>query len=736
MRSLAVSLVTLALLVPLPVGASPDDRLRISLSDFETVFTDPRTLKASSLVNNEKYDGARDILLRVGVKGDDSEHVERLRFLMGYALTNDRQWNAAHAVLDGLETDVPVIAHLVSHLLGRTLAAMDRHREAVSAFSSVPKDSTVGISALLRKGDSLMALHDAEEALEAYGNAMDAGRGDPIVVGKMASSLIGLGNRDEAIRILREAYFGSAVSGRASMKRMLKDLGVELDPTQKERLEYARALLDVHGNDRAISEARPLLDCTDKTVMCGALFVTGKALSKLRRHDEALGMFEEAIRDCEGHIDMAYTIFNAVRSAFRSGKHQTADALSAALSKDFPSSSLNDDVSIWRARRRLGLGDVQGAEAILLESLKSWPDGDMANESRWLLAWGAVKVHAFGKALRRLTIGARAVGNDQEYGSRFSYWLARTLELSGERGSAGVAYLDCVRDFPMTYYSFLALNRLAGSMASRAGEYLRKAASAPPVGPYLSISGLSDRDLASIGRIKWLMQTGLASLAADEARHGGLSGPDGAWLTAMVLDQGGSYTRSHRTAHKALIETGGFWPDSLRTGYYRLSYPRPFKGIVEKVAGESGLDPFLIWAVMREESAFVPGIESRSNAIGLMQLIMPTARAMARRLGLRATERTLRRPDVNIRLGAAYLSRLLKRFGEPLLAIPGYNAGGGAISRWLSANRGVSLDTFVESIAAHETRDYARKVFRSFAVYRLLYEEGARRFTRVRFRRR
>ena len=179
-----------------------------------------------------------------------------------------------------------------------------------------------------------------------------------------------------------------------------------------------------------------------------------------------------------------------------------------------------------------------------------------------------------------------------------------------------------------------------------------------------------------------------------------------------------------------------FWPDAASTGYFQLAYPRPYASLVEAAAREAGIETALIWGVMRQESAFVAGIESRANAIGLMQLILPTAESMAKRLSLTATPRTLRQPEVNIRLGATYLSLLIRRFGQPLLAIPGYNAGGGAISKGLKANPGLPLDEFVETIGAEETRRYARKVFESYAAYRFLYNQGDDRFTRVEFVRR
>src|SRR5512145_1795033 len=78
-------------------------------------------------------------------------------------------------------------------------------------------------------------------------------------------------------------------------------------------------------------------------------------------------------------------------------------------------------------------------------------------------------------------------------------------------------------------------------------------------------------------------------------------------------------------------------------------------------------------------------------------------------------------PATNIRIGAAYLGELLARYGrQPALALAAYNAGGGAVARWLGARGGLELDEFVEEIPIDETRGYVKRVLRSFAAYRLL----------------
>jgi soluble lytic murein transglycosylase len=125
---------------------------------------------------------------------------------------------------------------------------------------------------------------------------------------------------------------------------------------------------------------------------------------------------------------------------------------------------------------------------------------------------------------------------------------------------------------------------------------------------------------------------------------------------------------------------------------------------------------------MREESALDPAVVSQAGAVGLTQLMPATAAEVAKRLRIGPiTPTTLVDPAINIRIGAAYLGELLARYGrQPALALAAYNAGGGAVGRWLEARGGLELDEFVEEIPIDETRGYVKRVLRSFAAYRLL----------------
>ncbi len=720
---------------PAPAKPAAPKRTHVRPDDLATVFPDGPVARALELIHQDDWDGARTTLLDTARDGKTPEHLDRIRFLLGLACVKSSDWMGALAVLDGLEKTTPAVADRVRYLRGLALAGLGRTDDALGDLAAVSRGSPVGTAAVLARADLLAGIDRPADAAKAYGDAVAAGRRDPETLSHLATALTAAGRSEDAAALLRKAYFEAAASGRAVYRRILEGLGVKLVATPRETLDHAHALLDAQMSEAALAEAKGLTSSKDADLRCDALMVAGGALTKLRRHPEALAVYQDAA-DCGTHADLARVFFNAARAAYRSLKPDDGDRGVARLAREIPASTLNDDLAVMRARNLLGRGDEAGAVAALQASLAAWPDGDMANESRWVIAWIAFRARHYESSLARMKDGAEAAVDEPQYAQRFCYWTARTLELLERADEADDAYLACVRDHPVTFYGTLALSRLATLRKASPGALVRKAAEDAPdaPGPWLSIADAGLLQRAPFDRALWLLRTGLPEMAAEEvagAAEGGAG--DDAWLAAAILDAGGQYTRSHRAAATLLRKGPRFWPDADTAGYWRVAYPRPFAGIVRAASQESGVDPALIWAVMREESAFVAGIESRANAIGLMQLILPTAKSVAARLKLDATPETLRTPEVNIRLGAGYLAELLKQLRDPVLAIPGYNAGGGAISKWRAAHPKAPLDEFVEEIGAQESRDYARKVYESFVAYRLLYAEGADRYLTVRF---
>ena len=177
-------------------------------------------------------------------------------------------------------------------------------------------------------------------------------------------------------------------------------------------------------------------------------------------------------------------------------------------------------------------------------------------------------------------------------------------------------------------------------------------------------------------------------------------------------------------ARGGLIELDA-WTAAYPIGPHRLAwevaFPRPFAAEVDRAAGESGTPVGLLFAIMREESAFAPRALSRAGARGLLQLMPATAGKMARPLGLPHDAEALEQPDVNARLGARFLASLRRRFAHaPLLAVPAYNAGPLAVERWCAERPSLDFDLWVEAIPYRETRLYTKRVLASLAAYEAL----------------
>lgn len=137
------------------------------------------------------------------------------------------------------------------------------------------------------------------------------------------------------------------------------------------------------------------------------------------------------------------------------------------------------------------------------------------------------------------------------------------------------------------------------------------------------------------------------------------------------------------------------------------------------------IDPFLLTALVAQESTFQADVRSSADAWGLMQLLPSTGRRYATKIGVRGfTTARLTDPDTNVRLGTAYLSDLLKQFGDPAPALAAYNAGEGRVVRWQAERPGAARDEFVDDIPFPETQNYVKRIIGTTEDYRILYAQA------------
>ncbi|HUS08809.1 MAG TPA: lytic transglycosylase domain-containing protein, partial [Bryobacteraceae bacterium] len=163
--------------------------------------------------------------------------------------------------------------------------------------------------------------------------------------------------------------------------------------------------------------------------------------------------------------------------------------------------------------------------------------------------------------------------------------------------------------------------------------------------------------------------------------------------------------------------------DAAPEKFWRLAFPLPYRSAVEMNSRLRSLDPYMVAALIRQESEFNPQALSRVKAYGLTQVMPSTGRELSRKLGVRKfTAKMLFQPDINLKLGTYYLRSLLDQLGgEWETTLASYNAGKSRVLTWLNWARYEEPAEFIETIPFTETRNYVQIVLRNADVYRRLY---------------
>jgi soluble lytic murein transglycosylase len=362
---------------------------------------------------------------------------------------------------------------------------------------------------------------------------------------------------------------------------------------------------------------------------------------------------------------------------------------------------------------------------------EDYPDGDMTLEGVFRLAVRQLEKRDFNTAVqvleraRSLEKPERKKPRIEELG-REQYFLARARIESGEVERGLAEYEQLIRDYPLSYYMLHAFTRLHTADSSRAQALLAAAQQRAAAEPFIFDLPRS-LDQARFNRALELLRVGDIEAASPELSFLGLDkaevAPRVLWGTALLYQRAGAARASSQTARLLQPEWLQRWPTDEWSKAWQLAYPRPYERIVSQEATKSGVAESLIYAVMREESAFDPAAVSPANAYGLMQLIEPTARHYAKESGIPANPRALLLPWVNIALGSRVLAKFSGMFPDnSLLAVPGYNAGPGRPKQWLKELGSTDFDVWVELIPFRETRHYTKRVLASRATYDYLYE--------------
>lgn len=755
---------------PLAKAATPNEPSNavalvtgVSIEQFEPLLSHPALADAARAL---EQDNPRQAASRVAsfIERTRPSGVEaaRLHFLVGRLRERTGDLAGASRAYTDAQRQPWALTAYVQLALGRTALAQGRVADAITLLEGVPKDHPAAAAARLLLADAAIKEGRFDLAIDTWRDVLerdDATVRSPDIALGLAQALLERarqrpdespaqadGDVIEALRVARRVAAKNAARreltrrAEAVASRALEAIPPALRvahaaPSPEDQLARVEALVDGREFESAERAADELLDSLGAAkgwgrVGCEAAIARGKAISSQRSTGRAADSLKDVLAHCTDADQRARALYLAGRYAARDGRHAQAVAHFAKLEQDHPAHRLADDARLLGALSYFDMGVEARFTELLASMPRDYPDGDMMLDGVFRLAMRRVEKNDWSGAASVLDRAAELVaGRDSSRGTELSgrerYFRARAWIETGavEKGEAELRAI--VQELPLSYYMLHAYSRLVEKDPFGARRIREEAAQKAATLPF-SFPHRPEFDQPGFLRAMELLRQGELELARTELSALGLvrpgAQPELLWAVALLYARAGSAKHAHEVTRGLLTDWLARWPAGDWAKAWELAFPRPYHDVVSREAKKNGVPEALVYGVMREESAFDPAAVSHANAYGLMQVIVPTAKMLAKDVGLPYDPASLKRPNVSIALGSRGLSRLKQDFASnPVLAIPGYNAGPGRPRRWLRERPNQDFDVWVELIPFNETRRYTKRVLAARAAYAYLY---------------
>lgn len=343
--------------------------------------------------------------------------------------------------------------------------------------------------------------------------------------------------------------------------------------------------------------------------------------------------------------------------------------------------------------------------------LEGYPEGRHVERTTWRVGWGDYRAGRYEQAAAAMEKTAR-LRPHANVTPALLYWSGRARKELGQVDRARALLDETYRRYKHAYHGIRAREALAQLPP---GPY------APP--PLLEAASAEREELpaAARERVRQLLLLERFAEAEDELRaltpspvvQGTL-----AWLEWKRGRLRPAITALKRAYPEYIGEAGDLLPDEA----WRILYPLQYGEILRAKAGEEGLDAALVAALVCQESTFDAGAVSVKGARGLMQIMPPTGRSLARSLGVVYQRHALHQPETSLDFGTRYLRGMLDRFGgRAERALAAYNAGPHRVDAWTAGRPEMSAEEFIESIPFTETRLYVMTILAMQEQYRRIY---------------
>ncbi|HEX2440866.1 MAG TPA: transglycosylase SLT domain-containing protein [Methylomirabilota bacterium] len=589
------------------------------------------------------------------------------------------------------------------------LGLVERHADSRLAARALLMAATLAA----RAGDEVGAQAILARLIDGYADAREV----PEALYLLGQSAEAAGQRDSAVQSYRALMVLAPTTAwaDAATDRLdaLAAAGVTVPPlTIAQRLDRAERLLRGGVPKTAADEAERIADeSRDPSIVVRALRVMADGAQRLGRYEAAAKALALAIPrvvpERQGPLKLEHA-----RLLLRAGQR---DRAFEALTRIAASGAEADAAeALWIRARALEDGQRPADAAAVYRALAMrYPKREVAGAALWRLGWNAYLKSDVVEAARHW---ARLADNgNRAYRLPALYWRARATAEGKTPGAAAPLFAQVIGEAPRSYYGSLALAR-AGRGATATGSS-NVTLPADPTDAIANDPGFARVDLL---RRLGLVESALEELEDVVERATGDTLRLYGFSSAYVRDE--RYHMALRIFRRHFANLAASGDPTLPRAFWEMLYPFGWRNDVLAAAQRSGIDPYLVAAVVREESSYYPRALSRAGARGLMQLMPATARPMAEHRGLVfAGGELLDDPGANLEIGTAFLAGLVREFKDARLALAAYNAGPARVRQWWQARRTSDLEAWVEQIPFDETRQYVKRVMFSWEEYRRVY---------------
>ena len=613
------------------------------------------------------------------------------------------------------------------YYVGAAQLRLNNADEAVKAFDAVlakHPDGHLSVAALLGKAEAAESRGDNAGAVAIYETvAAHKSIAPEDILSRLARAALAAGNRSRAaeayVRIYYEFPLSDAASGAAGALGSLQDLIVRRDY----KADLGRALI-LFGA-RRYADARSALLEIQKQASGDDREVIDLRIAEceyfLKRYAYARDGVRPYLDRASRKVEAKFFYLSALRGL---GEDDEANRLTQELVAEFPDSS-------WSSEALNNLGThyiVTNQDDLAAQTFKDlfakFPAGPYAERAAWKYGWWAYTTRNYTETARVFETAAAGFPRS-DYRPSWLYWSARAREKLGQRQIAEARMRLVHADYLNSYYGRLAAARLAPVRAgnppldggSIVTASLTNAPPATPAAPPPTVSLIRD-----------LLAAGLYDDGLNEVRYA-----QKVWGTSPALDatiawihhQKGDLRRAitlMRRAYPQFLTAGG---DAVPAEILQVIFPLTYWDAIKRHAAVYQLDPYVVAALIAQESTFDPSARSVANAWGLMQIVPSTGRRLAIALGIRRFSTSmLTNGETNIRLGTLYFKRLVQQFGGMHYALASYNAGENRVVRWKAERPGMDEDEFIDDIPFPETQNYVKRILGTAEDYRRLYGDG------------